>query len=232
VSAHRRCLLLFLLLASVPANVARAAAKLPPLAPGSTRFILVRHGEAWSNVAPARVPTGLTDEDALTQVGEAQARKVGEALRAARVTLVLVSPKHRTHQTASIVEGLIGRTPQDEDARLDSLRSGKHPDGTHVGWDERERAWRKGKDAPGVGGESMRDVLARADAALRDAAARHPGATILVVTHTEVISPLIGELRGVSPEKAAARSVRHGSLTVVDVDAGGKRTLRLVDKAP
>ena len=214
---------------SVPHTRADA---LPPLALGATRLVLVRHGQAWSNLPAGRVPSSMADRDELTATGEEQARRVGDALRTAEVALVLVSPTRRTRQTAEIVASRIGATPEEVDARLGPLRSGTRPDGTQVTWDDRARQWRKGLDEPGSGGETIPDVLARVHAVLHAAVERHRGTTILVVAHTEVIAPLIGELQGRSPEKAEGDAVHNGSMTVIDVDAGGKWSLRTAGQMP
>jgi broad specificity phosphatase PhoE len=67
--------------------------------PMSQQIVLVRHGETeWSRDLKH---TGRTDVP-LTEVGEAQARAVGEALRGRQFALVLSSPLRRALDTARL----------------------------------------------------------------------------------------------------------------------------------
>ena len=151
-----------------------------------SQLCVVRHAQAFKNLDPR--PPGLTPEqlDSLTPEGEAQAC----ALRASvpeGVALVWSSPMHRTQQTAALLALL---PPVVVEPDLRPLRSS-------LPWDERMAAWERGEDPRQEDGESLSDgaerVLALLDR-LRDELAS--GTHAVVVTHGDIASILLGELRG------------------------------------
>jgi broad specificity phosphatase PhoE len=63
------------------------------------------------------------------------------------------------------------------------------------------------------GGESYLDFRARCLRAIRSIADRHPGATVILVTHAGVISQVIGYLRGDPPSRWEQHRPGNASLT-------------------
>lgn len=153
------------------------------------RLLLARHGEtAWN--AAGRYQG--QEDIALSPVGEAQARALGERLRDVRIDRAVASPLSRAARTAELALG---------DDRAALLR---YDDGfkeiAHGEWEgllageirerdpERAAAWR---DAPHEvlmpGGESLQHVLDRAWPALvRACEGLDADATLLVVAHDAV----------------------------------------------
>ncbi|MEO0409878.1 MAG: histidine phosphatase family protein [Cyanobacteria bacterium P01_A01_bin.135] len=77
------------------------AQNLPPLTPGTTRIVLVRHGRSTAN--DQQRYQGSSDEAVLTDQGWQQASLIGELLRNIPIDVVYSSPLRRARQT---VEGL------------------------------------------------------------------------------------------------------------------------------
>ena len=149
-----------------------------------TRIFLVRHG-ATTLSADDRF-AGSTNVP-LSDVGRSQSEKLSARLAAAPITAVYSSPMSRTLETASIV----ARPHQVSVTTMDGLRAIDHGH-----WEGQRRAdvqaqypaeyaaWERDPFtfAP-AGGESGLQVLARALPAMDDIIKRHPGESVLVVSH-------------------------------------------------
>jgi broad specificity phosphatase PhoE len=170
-------------------------------------ILLVRHGQA---------SFGSADYDVLSAAGERQARCLGDALAARGVTpasVVCGSLRRQRDTAAALVKqagwaleasadpgwdefelsGLVadapaGQEPRDRGAYQDALEAGM-------------RRW-AGTDAAPLAGESFPAFAARAESALRTAAAGQPrGATTLVVTSGGVIGWIAASLLGAGVEQ-------------------------------
>ena len=152
------------------------------------RILLARHGETPWN-AEGRYQG--QEDIALSPVGEAQARALGERLRDVRIDRAVASPLGRAARTAELALG---------DARRDLLRiDAGLMEIAHGTWEgllaaeirerdpERSIAWR---DAPHEvlmpEGESLQHVLDRAWPALERACEGLGDGTLLVVAHDAV----------------------------------------------
>jgi broad specificity phosphatase PhoE len=152
----------------------------------TSRLCVVRHAQAYKNLDPR--PAGMSPEqlDSLTPDGEAQARALAGALPDG-VARLWSSPARRTRQTA---ERLGLPVPVRVEPALRPLEG-------DLPWDQRMAAWSRGEDPRPEGGESLADGAARADALLRRLRAElEPGEHAAVVTHGDLASILLGELRG------------------------------------
>ena len=149
-----------------------------------TRIFLVRHG-ATTLSAEDRF-AGSTDVP-LSAEGRTQSAKLSARLAAAPITAAYCSPMSRTVDTAEMVAQPHGLTV----TRIDGLR-----EIDHGRWESRRRtdvqadypaeyaAWERDPFtfAP-VGGEAGLHVLARALPAMDQIVRRHPGESVLVVSH-------------------------------------------------
>ncbi len=178
-----------------------------------TTLYLMRHAQTdWNR--DKRIQ-GQTDTR-LTPQGEADACAWGEALASRNLELnqILTSDLTRTMQTAKRVAPGI---PASTDPRLReqawgswvgrTIRQLRKDEGSEVERQERA-AW---EFRPG-GGESRLEVLERAWAALRDAALRHPGENILVVTHLGVVKAVLYHLLAHGYELGAQDPVQKNAL--------------------
>jgi probable phosphoglycerate mutase len=149
-----------------------------------TRIFLVRHG-ATTLSAEDRF-AGSTDVP-LSEEGRSQSAKLSARLVAAPITAAYCSPMSRTVETAEIVARPHGLTV----TRVDGLR-----EIDHGRWEGRRRAdvqaeypaeyaaWERDPFtfAP-VAGEAGLQVVARALPAMDEIVRRHPGESVLVVSH-------------------------------------------------
>jgi broad specificity phosphatase PhoE len=149
---------------------------------GPSQICVVRHAEAWKNVEPR---PDDRDPDTLTPDGESQARALAPQLPKG-VALTWASPTQRAQQTAA----LLGTGAVDVAAELRPL------DGV-LDWESRLGHWSRGEDPRPPGGESLADGQRRAQRLLTGIRKQlEPGAHAVVVTHADLASVILGELRG------------------------------------
>ncbi|MEO1233771.1 MAG: histidine phosphatase family protein [Myxococcota bacterium] len=196
--------------------------------PEPTTLLLVRHGQTEWNAAN-RVQ-GQTNSD-LTELGRAQAEAVAKLLDAdapavrsweARPTVLYASDLDRTQQTAAPISARLDLEPI-LDPRLREMHFG---DLEGLTWPELEakfpevsmRLWGSATDperpAPGEGGESRVDMHRRSRSALEEIAERHPGETVVVVSHGGVISFFIRSVLNVPFDARPSFSTANGSIAV------------------
>ena len=162
-----------------------------------TRFLLLRHAQSeWNAVGRIQGATDIR----LSRDGRSMAAMWAEVMTGVEFDAVLHSDLCRAAETARIVTG----ERRAEMPRLTDTRLREQDWGAWVGKSLPEIA--AGKDfatqtARGwefrpPQGESRREVLDRATAALVDAGTAHPGRTWLVVSHQGVIKALVYHLSG------------------------------------
>jgi probable phosphoglycerate mutase len=164
------------------------------------RILLARHGETPWN-AEGRYQG--QEDIALSPVGEAQARALGERLRDVRIDRAIASPLSRARRTAELALGEARIAMLATDAGLMEIAHGtwegllaseiRERDG------ERLRAWR---DTPHEvlmpEGESLEHVLVRAWPALaRACAGLGAHDTVLIVAHDAVNRVLLCRILGI-----------------------------------
>jgi 2,3-bisphosphoglycerate-dependent phosphoglycerate mutase len=163
------------------------------------KAILARHAESEFSVRGAMngdpgVACPLTDE------GEAQARRLAEALRGEEIDLCVTTEFARTRETADLA--LDGRdVPRLVVADLNDIRVGDFEGGPL----ETYRAWARERspiEVPPGGGESRAQAAERYARGFRAVLGR-PEATVLVVTHSLPIRYLLLAAEGVTPRPFA-----------------------------
>lgn len=156
---------------------------------GSTRLVVVRHGESTWN-AQRRIQ-GQSGEG-LSERGRVQAAATADWVRASFPDAAVVSSDlARAEETAAPVAAALG-VPHD---RYESLRERHFGDWQGIRVEDldtqdpdRTARWRAGVDVIGeVGGEYDGDFRERVRTALLDMADRHAGGTVVVTTHGGVI---------------------------------------------
>ena len=167
-----------------------------------TRIFLVRHGA--TTLSNEDRFAGSTDVP-LGDNGRFQVERLSARLEAAPLTAAYSSPMRRTIETAEVVARPHGLQP----TLVDALREidhghweGRRRADVQAAFPDEYAAWEHDPFtcAP-LGGESGLQVLARALPAMEQIVRRHPGESVLVVSHKAtnrlVIASLIGlELRG------------------------------------
>jgi broad specificity phosphatase PhoE len=170
--------------------------------PAVTRVFMVRHG---ATVLSAEDRFAGATDVALSDEGREQTRRLAERLSHEKISAAYASPLGRTVETARILAA-----PHKLDIQTcDGLR-----EINHGRWEQMTRreveekfpeeaaAWEKDPYtfAP-AGGESGLAVTARALPALIDIVRKHPGETVLVVSHKATIRLLLSSLLGFDPRR-------------------------------
>jgi probable phosphoglycerate mutase len=216
----------------------RGVTTIPTRAPGRTRVVLIRHGEAICNVSG--IVGGHAGCTGLSPLGRRQA----DALRArlvhsgelAGAAALYASVLARALETGGIASVGIGDgTAPVGDCDLCELHPGE-ADG--LTWDEfRVRYGEPDFDADpdsvvAPGGESWRSFVARASQAVTRLAQAHRGELVVVVCHAGVIESTMLAFLPVAPERGRLRlPTEHTSLTEWELDDEGWRLVRYNDAA-
>ncbi len=160
-----------------------------------TTFLLVRHASAahLGRWLAGRAPGVHLDEH-----GRAQAAALASRLRDVDLAAVYTGPLERARETAEALAGARGLEPvvcapfDEVDYGLWTGRTFEELEGDPV-WSE----WNRARGTARVpGGESMQEVLARALDGMRAIGSAHPYGTVAVVSHCDVIRPLLAHFRG------------------------------------
>ena len=170
-----------------------------PASSRPTVLLLVRHGATPSTgkILPGRAP-GLELSELGRAQAEAAAARIAELER--RPVAVYASPLERTRQTAAPIARALGLRVRSEAGllecdfgdwtgrRLDQLR--------------RRREWSQIQRAPSLfrfpGGESFAEMATRTWDAVVALGRRHPGETIVAVSHADPIKAVLSQAAGAS----------------------------------
>ena len=169
---------------------------------GATRILLVRHG-ATTSTADDRF-AGSSDVE-LSADGIAMVTKLSQRLAGVRIDAAYSSHMRRAIDSAAIVAKPHGITPV---ARPD-LREIDHGHWEGVPHKEVEEkfaaeyaAWSADPLNTTIpGGESGRDVLNRARAAMEQIVRQHAGRTVLIVSHKATNRLLLADFLGFDPRR-------------------------------
>jgi len=163
----------------------------------ATRIILVRHGETDWNAA-GRLQ-GHRDRP-LNAAGRVQAQRVAVHLAGAPVRAIYSSDLARSYETASIIDqtvrvGIVTSPALRE--RCYGIWEGLTPAEIQASYPEQFTQWRSGRmDFAPAGGETRTQLLARSFTELHTIARRHPGETVVVVTHGGLCSVVLTHIVG------------------------------------
>jgi Fructose-2,6-bisphosphatase len=174
-----------------------------------TQFLLIRHGK---HDGPEGVLLGRTDAAGLSDEGREQIRRLGVFIARPQVDLIYSSPRRRCAETATELAVALNAAVEIDEA-LDEIdygawtgRSLKELEG-----DPAWLAWNEQRDFVRIpDGERMRDVQIRILRHLQCAAAVHPDARIVIVTHAEVIRAAV----------LAERRLRFRQWSEIEVEPG------------
>ena len=155
--------------------------------PESTTVLLVRHGSTptTGKVLPGRAP-GLH----LADLGRAQAEVVADRIATLTgVEAVYASPLERARETAAPIAKACGLRVRGE-AGLTECDFGDWT-GRQIATLARRKDWQTVQRAPSMftfpGGESFAGMQLRMTEAIAGLCARHPGGTIVAVSHADTI---------------------------------------------
>ena len=193
-----------------------------------TLFHLLRHGEREvGRVLVGRMPgIGLTDR------GRAEIAAVAERLAGDGVSAIYASPLQRTRESAEIVAARLGLAIEFHDDLIE-LDFGEWTGATFdtIRADPRWEVWRTHRSISRIpGGESMREVQRRAVEALMELGERHPDATLVAVSHGDVIRSVLLFALGMPLDHYSRIEIGQGSLSTVRIDEAGIRVLAINER--
>ena len=147
------------------------------------RLVVIRHGEGIHNINGI-MTSSRSPGVYLTENGIEQVKQSASELALHQVDFVYVSPMYRTLQTAQHL-AMILEVPHHKIIVDDRLREQSFGDYEGYTWEEYESKFPtlEAFDQAAPNGETGFDVLARTHEFLRHIFERHPGQTVLLVTH-------------------------------------------------
>jgi len=195
-----------------------------------TTVVLIRHGRTSANASG--ILAGRTPGAGLDAVGRRQARSLGTRLRDLPLDVVVHSPLERCVQT---VDGVLAGRPGVGRRSDDRLTECDYGDWTGRALEDlaQDPLWPAIQAAPSSvtfpGGESMVAMAVRANEAVADAVARHPGGIVAVVSHGDVIKAILSAALAQSLDEFQRIVVGPGSLSLVRYGADRAAVLRMND---
>ena len=194
-----------------------------------TIFHLLRHGE---HGLLGRVLAGRMPGVGMTERGRAEIAAAAERLAKEKVAAIYASPLQRTRESAEIVAERLGLPIAFRDDLIE-LDFGEWTGATFdsIRADPRWEAWRTQRSRARIpGGESMRAVQQRAVEAALDINERHPGETVLLVSHGDVIRSVLLFALGMPLDFYNRIEVVQGSLSTIQIEPSGIRVIRISER--
>jgi probable phosphoglycerate mutase len=203
----------------------------------ATVVLLVRHGTTptTGKVLPGRAP-GLSLSEQGREEAAGAAARIG---RLTRVTAVYASPLERAWETAQPIARAHGLRPRAERGLLE-VDIGRFV-GLRIDRARKLPEWRLVQRQPSgfrfPEGESFVELHARVVETLARIVARHPGETVVAVSHGDPIRVALAHALGVhldhfqrvqvAPASISAIAYRPGSVSVLSVNSVGDDLARL-----
>lgn len=196
-----------------------------------TTLLLVRHA---TTAATGKRLGGWTPGIDLDANGREQADQVAERLASSEIAAVYASPLERAVQTAQAIarpHGLRVRRRKD----LGEVDYGQWTD-QPLSQLRRRKTWASIQTTPSrfvfPGGEAIRAAQARMVEAIELLAAEHPDATIVLVSHADVIKATVAHYLGMPLDTFQRLNIDPASTTVLELASDGPAFLRAMNLPP
>ncbi len=192
-----------------------------------TMVLFVRHGQTPTTgaVLPGRAP-GLHLSDRGQQQAEQAAERIA-ALGKDRIGAVYASPMERARETAAPIARAVGRRVRVFEG-LNECDFGKWT-GRRLSDLRRRRDWHQVQRTPSSfrfpGGESFAEMHARMTGAVQSLVARHPGSTVVAVSHADTIKAAVSHASGAHLDMFQRIVVSPCSITAILYAADGPLVL-------
>lgn len=159
--------------------------------PSITKIIALRHGETlWNSIGKQQ---GHLDSE-LTESGLLQAKAAGAALKNFKFDFFYSSDLGRAVQTSEIISDIIHMNYSTDirlrERNLGIMQGFTIPEFEEKYPDEAVRFHQHDPDYRIPGGESIRDRYTRTIECVETIAQRHPGSTVLIVTHGGILTSM------------------------------------------
>ncbi|MFW5947215.1 MAG: histidine phosphatase family protein [Gemmatimonadota bacterium] len=189
-----------------------------------TGYLLIRHASA-DHVG--RRLAGREPGVHLDERGRAEAAALARLLADTPLATLHTSPRERATETARPIAHALGLEPV-VDPAFDEIDFGAWSGRTldALEGDPEWEAWNRFRStARPPGGETMAEVLARALDGVRALGAAHPDAWVAVVTHCDVIRPLLAHFAGMPLDLLLRLEVGTASVSAIELHPWGPRIL-------
>jgi len=194
----------------------------------TAQLLLIRHG--LTDWVGHRLP-GWTPGIHLSEQGRQQAETLAQRLASLPIEAIYASPLERTVETAEAIAAPQGLSVQLRE-NLGELRIGEWT-GQAIEDLAKKEEWLaiqfypSGANIPG--GETMHEMQARVVAELDAIRKAHPGATVAVVSHADVIKAAVAHYIGLHLDLFQRLSVYPASLTAFRFNKFGPRLVLFND---
>ena len=197
----------------------------------TTTVLLIRHG---SHDRLEKVLCGRMAGVTLGEAGHAEVARLGQRLKTGRPAAVVSSPLERARETADAVAAACGLAVDlDEDLneldfgawtgrRFDDLEGDPH-------WDRWNRLRQHSRPPSG---ETMLEGQVRAVRCLHRLREAHPDATVVAVSHADIIKAALAWALGLSLEFYARFEVRPASVSRLLMGEWGVKVWSLNEEVP
>ena len=195
-----------------------------------TTLVLLRHGE--TRFTAEKRFSGSGDDPGLSDRGQVQADLAAAHLARSGLSVdaVVMSPLRRSRETAAIVAAALSLDVEEE-ADLREADFGAWDGLTYLEVEERFprelAAWLGSTSVAPPGGESFDAVARRVRAARDRIVARHPGRTVLVVSHVTPIKLLVRSALDAPMAALFRMELDSASITQVSLWEDGNASLRV-----
>jgi len=194
------------------------------------KIILVRHGETKWNFE--RRIVGHTEIE-LNKTGHRQAQQLALALSDHKVSAIYTSPLRRARQTAEAIASKHDIEIEMEDALKEfdaGDMNGLTIDEVNRKYENFFERWVQGDPELRMpGGESVSDLRRRTWPVVGRIVERHPGGTVIVVSHTIVILTVINTALGMALADFRKMRVNVGSISILEFGGSSASLLRFND---
>lgn len=189
-----------------------------------TTLLLARHAATAANLARPYTLQGLRPDPDLSDEGIVQACAGAHALRLFPIAKIYTSPLRRAHQTANLFAEAVSLSPVVEPSLVE-VDTGQW---TGLTWHDVEQRWPREARAfhddaethAYLGGENLAQVRDRVLPAIETLCARHPGETILAVSHGVVNRVLLAHWLGIPLRFARRLPQDNAAYNVVEWSEG------------
>ena len=189
-----------------------------------TTIFLIRHGQSEINILRPRRIGGMKSNAQLTQTGIEQAKLTSELVREFTFHAFYSSPLDRALKTAEIIAAPHGKPVEkirgfieNDCGRWEGLSYDEIMKNDREYYDK----WMADSEVvPFPEGENYQQVLDRALAALDEIIKRHPGETVLIVSHNAVLKVLIAHALGLPTSKCRSIKTSNLGITVLESKNG------------
>ncbi len=182
----------------------------------STLF-LVRHGETNWNLSGQIMGEQPVP---LNQNGEAQVKRLASFLKSRSIHALYSSPVARALQTAEILASVL-QVPVTADQGLTEINVGEW-EGRY--WKDltdefaRQQFYTRPEEARPPGGETLREVQARAIAVVERARALEEADQLLFVSHADVVRTILAHYLRLDLKTVRQMRIDHASLTALELN--------------